>query len=235
MTSSSGLAVELLALRDRTLGALDAAHDYYSDTKVAWMIVQEYVNAGHRFTLRKMATGTVTTQDELVAKSRGYVDEQLREATFQQFLSIFEAFLFDFLRSWLSTYPQGLFKRMIDFESAWNAPDKDAIMRLVIDKELNEVLYDRPSGWFDYLEGRAKLGCPAADEVGRIAEAKATRDILAHNRGVANKTYLAKAGALARSSPGERIDVPEDYHRSTWTLIRKVVADVSDSAIAKVV
>lgn len=104
---------------------------------------------------------------------------------------------------------------------------------LVVNKELNEVLYESPAGWFDYLEEKAKLGCPTADEIARIAEAKASRDVLVHNRGIANKTYEAKAGKLARCKEGQRIDMPEHYHRDTWELIRKLITDTSNAAIAK--
>lgn len=228
------LADQIRALRDHTLASLDAAHDYYADSRVAWKIVEEAVTGGATFTNRNPTTGTATTEAELVSKARDYLARQLPEATFQQFVSIFEAFLFDFLRLWLSAYPQGLFRRMIDFESVWGAADKEAITRMVVDKELNEVLYERPSGWFAYLEGRARLGCPTADEVARVAEAKATRDTLVHNQGVANRTYESKAGAIARHREGERIEIPDDYHRATWLLLRTVVADVSDAAVAKV-
>ena len=54
---------------------------------------------------------------------------------------------------------------MVDFRAILDAPDKDAITLLVVNKELNEVLYDRPRGWFAYLEDRAKLGCPTSDEI----------------------------------------------------------------------
>ena len=53
--------------------------------------------------------------------------EQLAQATFQQFISIFENFFFDFLRLWLQAYPQNLFGKKLDFKAAWEAPDKDAI------------------------------------------------------------------------------------------------------------
>jgi hypothetical protein len=57
--------------------------------------------------------------------------------------------------------------------------------------------------------------------------------VLGHNRGVANKTYEAKAAGLARFKPGQRIDIPEPYHRETWELLRKVVRDVSDAVAGK--
>lgn len=70
-------------------------------------------------------------------------------------------------------------------------------------------------------------------EIERVAEAKASRDALVHNKGIASRTYETKAGRLARFKDGERIDVPEQYHRETWELIRKLVSDLSNAAIAK--
>ena len=35
------LADDIRALRDRVLADLNAAHDYYTDTKIAWDIVHE--------------------------------------------------------------------------------------------------------------------------------------------------------------------------------------------------
>lgn len=224
---------DLQTLRHRVLADLDAAHDYYTDTMIAWDIVNQYVAEGHTFSIRNR-TGTTTTQTDLTRKSQGYVLEQLTEATFQQFLSIFENFFLDLLRLWLMEYPRSLAGRKLDFKDVLDAPDKDAIAFRVVSKEVNDILYDRPAGWFDYLEEKAKLGCPTKDEIARIAEAKATRDVLVHNRGVANKTYESKAGNLARHKDGQRIDISEQYHRETWELLRKVVAEISDAAIAKV-
>ena len=221
------------ALRDQVLADLAAAHDYYTDTKTAWRLVHKVIAAGHTITIRNMTTGTVTTQVELAAKARGYVAVQLTEATFQQFISVFENFYFDLLRIWLTAYPKSLGKKMVEFKTILELPDKDAITGLVVRKELNEVLYERPTEWFTYLEDKAKLGCPTADEIEHIAEAKASRDVVVHNKGIANKTYESKAGNLARFHEGDRISIPEHYHRATWELIRKVVSDVSNAAIAK--
>ncbi len=227
------LAEDIRLLRDRTLADLNVAHDYYEDTKTAWRTVRRVVASGDAFTNTNVATGTVTTEAELVAKSGGYVKQQLAEATFQQFLSIFEIFFFDLLRLWLTAYPQNLGGKKVEFKAVLDAPDKEAIVPLVVNKELNEVLYKRPAGWFAYLEERAKLGCPTPDEIQHVADAKATRDVLMHNRGVAGKSYEAKAKPLARYADGERIEVGEAYHRATWVLLCKVVAEVTDAAGAK--
>ena len=227
------LSDDIRTLREQILTDLTAAHDYYSDTKSAWRMVLKAISAGRKITVRYSTTGTVTTQVELALKARGYVTGQLADATFQQFVSIFENFYFELLRLWLTAYPRSLGKKTLDFKTILELQDKDAITGFVVRKELNEVLYERPTEWFAYLEDKAKLGCPTANEIDRISEAKASRDVLVHNKGVANKTYESKAGNLARFHDGERIDITEPYHRETWELIRKIVTDVSDAAIAK--
>lgn len=228
------LADEIRSLRDRVLADLDFSHDYYTDTKTAWRLVLKAIASGDEFTNQNAITGTVTTQVDLAAKAHGYIAEQLNEATFQQFIAIFEHFLFELLRLWLTAYPESLGGKKVDFKVVLDPPDKDSITSLVVRKELNEVLYDRPAGWFDYLESKAKLGCPSVDEIERIAEAKASRDVLVHGRGIANKTYESKAGNLARCKDGDRIAITDQYHRETWGLLRRVILDTSNAGIAKV-
>ncbi len=89
------LSDEIRTLRDQILMDLAAAHDYYSDTKSAWRMVLKAISAGRKITVRYSTTGTVTTQVELAQKARGYVTGKLADATFQQFVSIFENFYLD--------------------------------------------------------------------------------------------------------------------------------------------
>ncbi len=121
----------------------------------------------------------------------------------------------------------------MDFKAVLDAPDRDAIVLHVVNREINDVMYERPAAWFAYLNERAKLGCPSADEIDHVAEAKATRDVLVHNRGVATRTYVAKAGRLARHADGDTVDLDPPYHRRVWSVFLKVVADVSGAAALK--
>jgi hypothetical protein len=131
------LAADIQSLRDRVLADLNAAHDYYADTKIAWEIVHQFIASGQTFSNQNKTTGTITTQAGLAVRARGYVAEQLTEATFQQFISIFENFFFDILRLWLIAYPQSLGEKKLDFQAVLDSPDKDAIALLVINKEVN--------------------------------------------------------------------------------------------------
>jgi hypothetical protein len=243
-------------LRDRTLPNLNVAYDYYTHTKIAWGIVRQSILTGNKFAvkaapeiavsleppvhstnstvLRTNETGTKTTEQDLLAKASEYVKVELPEATFLQFISIFEAFLGDFLRLWFLAHPESLSKKQVDFKTILESQDKDAITQVVVDRELNEVTYKSPADWFEYLDKLAKLNVPNEAEIQQFTEAKASRDVLVHNRGVANKTYVSKVGKLARYGIGERIEIPGDYHKATWELVRKMVADISTAAIQKV-
>lgn len=113
------LAEKIAVLRERALAELVEAHDYYSHTKLAWETLIGVVAAGRTLSVRNLATGTLSTESDLVDKSRGYIAKQLAEATFQQFLSLFENFLFDLLRLWLLEYPRSLIKRQIQLRTFW--------------------------------------------------------------------------------------------------------------------
>jgi hypothetical protein len=227
------LGDDIQALKDGAQAELTAAHDYYEDTKAAWRIVEDYVRRGKNLTIRNLITGTVTTEADIGAKARGYVTRQLAEATFQQFVSTFENVFFDLLRLWLTAYPHSLREKSLKFGAVLDTPDVCAITLDVINKELNELSYKRVRDWFSHLESLVKLECPTVDEIDQLAEAKASRDVLVHNRGRANKIYLAKSGSLARCKDGQILDIPENYHRRTWELIRRVLVTVLEAAVAK--
>ncbi len=123
------LAEDIRTLQNRALADLVAAHDYYTDTKMAWQMVHKDIKAGRKVTVRNKTTKSLTTEVELAQKARGYVSEQLAEATFQQFLAIFESCFFDLLRLWLIAHPQSLGAKELSFKTVLDAVDKDAITR----------------------------------------------------------------------------------------------------------
>ena len=107
---------DIRVLRDHALQDLANAHDYYVDTRAAWRVVRSAVQAGRVVNVRNAATGTATTGIDLAAKSRGYMARELAEASFQQFHSIFEDFVLQFLRNWLADHPQSLASKQIEIQ-----------------------------------------------------------------------------------------------------------------------
>ncbi len=227
------LADEMQALANRTLSALDESHDYYTYTKRVWRLLQQIVREGRRFTFRNLTTGTRVDEQVLLGRAQRYVTDYLTSFTFQHFVSLFEDFFFGLLRSWLAAYPGSLSRKQVEMSAILEAPDKAAIVLTVVDKEVNELKYKRVANWFNRLEELANLGCPTAEEIEKVAEIKASRDILVHNNGVVNATYITKAGRLARYQEGEKLEIPEQYHRESWETIKTMVQEVSSAAVAK--
>lgn len=224
---------ELGQLRDNTVAALDAGDDYFIHTTNAWRLVQELVRQGHKIAFRNQYTGSLVRQDDLPDLAQVYIAGYLAETTFQHLVSLFENFIGDFLRLWLHNYPQSLSLKKVDFQVVLECNNKADIIRAVVERQVASLQYGRLPQWFQYIEEVAKLGCPAPEQIQRLAEIKATRDVLVHNKGIANNIYQEKSGSRARFPIGQRVAVPELNRRESWQLVRQVVLDVSNTAIAK--
>ena len=229
-----GLAEDIRGVADVALATLNDAHDYYTHTKRAWELIERVVREGRKFTFVNPQTRTRADERAILARSRRYIAGNLASATFQSFVSIFEDFFFDILRLWLAAYPGSLSKKQLEFGTVVNAPNITTVVLAVVDRELNEIKYERVADWFAYLERLAKLGVPTSEEIERIAEIKAGRDILVHNKGIVNATYLHKAGKCARFEVGQKLDIGVPYHLASWEAIKKLVGDLSAAMIGKV-
>ncbi len=233
---SVSLGLEIQALLDRIHADLRASHDYYHHARLSWGLLRARARAGGKFAVRNPTTGTIANAAQLANLSRSYESVHLAESVFQHFVALFEDFIFELLRLWLSAYPGGIpnkGSKPVELAKVIHLPDRAAILGYVIDRELNSLKYERPTAWFRYLNDRVKLGCPTDDQIAHLVEIKATRDILAHNRGIVNQTYLDKAGSRSRYTLGQRLEVPEPYLNDSWLLIRGLVQDLAMAAIRK--
>jgi hypothetical protein len=224
---------DIQAILARAYRDLDATHDFFTHSQVAWRSFQDHVTKGYKFTSQNFATGTIIDQDGLVRLAAKYTEQYLATFTFRQFVSTFEVFLFDVLHLTLRHNPWQFAAKRLEFEVVLKAKDRDQVMSEVILKQLNELKYEKLRDWFDCLNKAVKLPCPSDDEIDALAEIKATRDLLEHNSGVVNDTYLRKAGKKARFPAGALIEIDEPYHLDSWRIIKKVVNDVASAATAK--
>lgn len=177
------LVHEINKLRADSLSALDAGHNFYGHTRDVWRLVQEMIRQGHKVTIRNQTTGDTIDEQKLPALAQEYITGYLAPATFQHFISLFEDFVFDFLRAWLTEFPGSLFRKQVDFRTILNSADKAEIVQAVIQQELGELRYKRVDQWFTYCEKIVKLGCPNPEQIARLSEMKASRDVLVHNKG----------------------------------------------------
>lgn len=191
------------------------------------------MSRGETFTVTSRLTGTVTDHLVLAGRAERYVVGHLRSSVFQQLVSAFEDFVFDLLRLWLADHPGSLYRRQVDLETVLNAPDTAAVLHAVKDRELNELKYKRVADWFAYLGKLVPVSRPTPDQIQGLTEAKASRDLLMHNKGAVNATYRAKAGPRARHQIGELLELPDQYFRDTATLVKQVIDEVIREVAAK--
>jgi hypothetical protein len=148
----------------------------------------------------------------------------------QQQIVIFEAAFFDMLKLVLQDQPLRLSgRRQLEYAVVLGAASRDEIICWMVDREMNELKYKPVGDWFAYLQ-RLVSDCSVSEaDAGRIAEAKASRDLLVHNAGLVNDIYIEKSGAFARYKVGEKLSVSGTYTLEVWQLL----AGVSLSTIDK--
>lgn len=208
------LADDLRSLLSRSQTALNESHDYFTYTKRVWRLLQEDIRKGRKVTFRNPPTKTSMDEQALLRSAEPYLAGYLTSASFQHFVALFEDFFFDLLRLWLAAYPASLSKKQLELGTVLKAVDKDEIVRAVVDKELNDLKYARLADWFAYLDSLVKLGCPSADEIERLAEIKASRDILMHI-GVSSTQHM-----WPRQAAGPDIALENDWMFPNRTIVK---------------
>jgi len=225
------IADEINSLEQRAKNDLDDLVNFGAHIYLIWKHFKVWVHEGNTLKSKNTKTGTEVTERDLIKLFARYRTTYLLGLSFVQLVTIFDAFLFDFLRLLLTNDPRHLAqKKQIEVGVALSAADRAALVLLIAERELNELKYDRPKVWFDYMDKIVKLKCPTEDEIERIAEMKAARDLIIHNSGIVNKIYMDKAGTKARYATGDKVAIDRPYFDDTWALAKKLVDDIAAAA-----
>ena len=185
-----------------------------------------------------------TVQDEEVVAARNRskilsllklaVDQDLFSQALVPGVAITEAYLADMLRLILKAFPKKLTAtdKEIKLSLVLEATNLEDLLEDVIANQVHSVFYASPAKYFGYIEQVLSINIPNSRKAA-YAEVKATRDILVHNGGVANKLYLQKAGALARAGEGEPLPVSEEYFSRAIASMKGVIQSVYTQLLAK--
>ncbi len=253
MSDLGKLNDRIAQIRDRALNQLDTAHDYYVFTIRLWGHLQSEVEQNQATLIfHNASTNTTVDQHGLLIQAQRYKSWELPASTIQQFVSIFEVFFFDVLREWFLVFPQEVYDKQISGREIASLTDKNAIIEVLIQKELISIAYQKPADWFAYLSKRTGVDFKKADSFKKdiaqpfyetveefetvkqaFCEIKATRDVLIHANGVVNAQYLEKAGPAARVAIGQRLDIGDPYHQQSWELISCLIEDIGNKLIQK--
>jgi hypothetical protein len=231
---STSIAQDIAKLKARSLDELQSLMEFRALTQFAYMMLYTepqrlsraklVVGYGH-FGPEAQLPDKVIRGPELPGILQSYEKEYLHELVTLQLVSLFEHFVFDVLRALFLDDPRRLSSsRQVDVGTIVTASTRDVLLEQLAERELNELKYKNVDAWFERLRSLVSVAGPSADIVGALAELKATRDILVHNRAVINDIYLRKAGPRARGTLGDRIIVSGEYFRDSWHLVAGAIA-----------
>ena len=222
----------IFALEARTLQNFDQLQDFQVFTGFSYDRYAKMAAAGQLpGTVTNTRTRTTLTAAELSDVLLGYLDQELPQVVLYHVVSHFEAFFFDFLGLLLTRNPHALsMKRQLIVEDVVSAADMKALLDELIRRELNEIQYKAIADWFGFLGKVVNLRAVTPEMIGRLAELKAARDVLAHNKGIANETYVRKAGNLARAAAGQPIPISRQYVYDATDFLKSVVKTMMAAA-----
>ena len=236
-------------LAEQILRRLDEARDFYLHTRQAWRVVQQIAHEGRSVGIVDTASGLEVPAPDLEPMAQRYVTVHLSESAFKGLSGLLEDWIVGLTGCWSTAYP-------VQLDAAYNeatertrsqrreeiqvplseilaAPDRDAIIRGVVERVVRELSYRRPAQWFRFLDSRVNLGCPDENQRGTLCELKAARDALEHSGGLVGPDYIDKAGPFARYVEGDTIPIEEPYLLQCFALLRKVIEVMAEAAIRR--
>lgn len=220
--------------RTRTIKALN---NISVTNTISRQALTDYRGSLQTISLSKIGFGipVISGEQIVVARRKSEIfqllDETVKCDLYKQALvsavTVVEDYLIQMLDIILNWYPEKLAigERKIDISMVVEAESLDEILHRIIEKEINSAFYASPAKYFEYLEDTLAIKLPKKVKTAYI-ECKASRDVIIHNSGIANSTYIRKAGKLARAKAEEEIPIDESYFNSFITSMKRLVVTV---------
>ena len=227
--------------RTRTIKALN---NIYAINTISRQALADYRGSLQTISLSKIGFDIPVISGERVVVARRkskifqLVDEAIKCDLYKQALVsaviVVEDYLIQMLDIILKWYPEKLAiaERKIDISMVVEAENLDEVLHKIIEKQINSTFYTSPSKYFQYIEHTLAIKLPT-DVKASYIEYKASRDVLIHNSGIANSTYIRKAGKLARVKAGEEILIDESYFNDFIRGMKRLVVAVYKQLLGK--
>ncbi len=158
-----------------------------------------------------------------------YIETDLYNTLLVAIVSQCESFIFDVLRAVLRAYPKKIGcnvkgveeNRSVDLKLVLDANDIYQVHHALIEQRLHTISYAKPADYLTFLKNIAHVKTDQ-ETFEKYLEVKATRDIIIHNRGIANTTYIEKAGNKARAVAGEQLPMSTAYFDEAIAVIKGI-------------
>jgi hypothetical protein len=177
---------------------------------------------------------TARKRTKIIRLLHDAIDEGLAKSSIVSAVAITENYLAEMLGLVLRAFPDKLkgHDKKIELELVLNSNNLDNLFLEIIDRQIHSVFFAGPEKYFQYVENTLSIKIPESSKE-RYAEVKATRDLIVHNEGVINATYIRKAGKLARGKVGDTIPVDEMYFDPAIRTMKKLVNVIYSRSLKK--
>jgi hypothetical protein len=184
----------------------DATETIEISFPVGWAPDHKPINA-----TRKYSKQELLTQYQFLALN------QLASNGVLHLVTITEAMTEDVLRAVFMRYPHKLgADTKISVGAVLEATSLEAVHAHAVDTMLNKLAYKSPAEFADDVRKQMGISLLECTAFHRYMELKATRDVYIHNRGIANKVYVGKAGQHARVQAGQFLPVDVQYFLESY-------------------
>ncbi|MBY5931973.1 hypothetical protein KUV51_03080 [Tateyamaria omphalii] len=140
-----------------------------------------------------------------------------------------EAFIQDCVATVACRYPNKLSiladKGGVPINLVLENEDRSDLIKRFVSLKCEGLMFAKPK---DYLNKASEVLAIelSSDVIDAYIEVKASRDIVVHGGGVANKLYVEKAGKAARSAEGEDLPIDRQYFKSVAVNIKRLSGEI---------
>jgi hypothetical protein len=202
-------------LAQLTYSAFSVAAQFVKDSSEEDLTVQFPI--GYTADKQTVEGKRVYKKEDLHRRYEFLARRQLPENGIINLITTMDALLGDLIRTVVLQYPKKIGgKRTLTLRAILEAKSIEEVHLRAADSLLNEMTYKSPLEFAHTAEEILSINlleCPAYH---KYIELKATRDIVVHNRGVANEIYIRKAASHARVSSGDVVPVTESYYLESY-------------------
>ena len=147
-----------------------------------------------------------------------------------------EAFIQDCLAKDMIAYPDKLSiftgKEGVPLDLFLLYQDRSEVIRRLVAARCEGLMYEKPKDYISKFEKALSFELNP-DIVERFLELKASRDIIIHNGGTINRSYIEKSGGKKRGKIGDILPIDKDYMSSAMVTLKGFSQDIRDKAKEK--
>ncbi|MGA1983514.1 MAG: hypothetical protein ABSG84_13740 [Acidobacteriaceae bacterium] len=156
-------------------------------------------------------------------------DVTLLNMAFMYLMALFDAFTSDVFSTVLRSKPEMLrsSKKQLPYGLILELGAQDKIVNYMASRELNEVAYMNCTEQWEYFSERFGVDIRQSPvTIENLAEMNAQRNLLAHNRGIANQIYIESL-----KNPALKIGDVVKVSKDDWKTHLRTIRNLSDYAI----